>query len=176
MGRRFKGVFHLGTERLMRFAPGEERVSGDTETIEGLDNPRLDALAPDDVGALRQTDSGSASPIRWTRSSRGSRARCSGSGINFGVREIRRVSSTGAAQRVRRFAEAEPAEPVQLSNRSSDMTRHWTASRSPRGRCRYWREAPARRARDEIGNAYVHGERTLRPRTVAGDIIIHPGR
>ena len=53
MGRRFKGVFDLRDDTLMRFAPGEERVSTDTETIRGLDNPKLDALAPDDVAALR---------------------------------------------------------------------------------------------------------------------------
>jgi peptide chain release factor 3 len=38
---------------LLRFTPGEARVSDDTELIEGFDNPRLDALFPDEVGSLR---------------------------------------------------------------------------------------------------------------------------
>ena len=53
MGKRFGGVFHLPNERLLRFAPGEERVASDTEEIVGLDNPRLDALFPEETVALR---------------------------------------------------------------------------------------------------------------------------
>src|SRR5206468_1114676 len=34
MGKRFRGVFHLLNEKLMRFTPGEERVA-DSEIIEG---------------------------------------------------------------------------------------------------------------------------------------------
>src|SRR5436190_4866483 len=37
MGKRFRGVFHLLNDRLLRFAPGEERVATDTERIESLD-------------------------------------------------------------------------------------------------------------------------------------------
>src|SRR6476661_9384640 len=44
MGKSFRGVFHLHTEKLMRFTAGEERIAEDTETIQGLDNPRLAAL------------------------------------------------------------------------------------------------------------------------------------
>jgi len=53
MGKRFRGVFHLLNERLLRFAPGEERIATDTEAIVGLDNPRLDELFPDETPALR---------------------------------------------------------------------------------------------------------------------------
>src|SRR4029077_19090695 len=53
MGKRFRGVFHLGNERLLRFTPGEERITADTERIEGLANPRLDQLFPDEIAALR---------------------------------------------------------------------------------------------------------------------------
>ncbi len=53
MGKRFRGVFHLGNDRLLRFAPGEERVATDTERIEGLDNPRLDDLFAGETAALR---------------------------------------------------------------------------------------------------------------------------
>jgi peptide chain release factor 3 len=55
MGKRFRGVFDLRHDRLLRFIPGEERVGDpdDSELIEGLANPRLDALFPDELGALR---------------------------------------------------------------------------------------------------------------------------
>jgi peptide chain release factor 3 len=53
MGKAFRGVFDLRHDRLLRFTPGGERAGGDTEEIEGLDNPRLDALYPNETGALR---------------------------------------------------------------------------------------------------------------------------
>src|SRR6202165_4516035 len=53
MGKNFRGVFDLMRERLRRFTPGEERVSDDSELIEGLGNPRLDALFPSEGRALR---------------------------------------------------------------------------------------------------------------------------
>ena len=53
MGKAFRGVYHLLHDRLLRFTPGSERVSEDTELIEGLANPRLDSLFPGEVGALR---------------------------------------------------------------------------------------------------------------------------
>ncbi len=53
MGKRFRGVFDLRHDRLKRFTPGEERVTEDTELIEGLANPRLDDLFPDEMPALR---------------------------------------------------------------------------------------------------------------------------
>jgi peptide chain release factor 3 len=53
MGKRFRGVFDLANDRLLRFAPGEERVASETERIEGLDHPRLDTLFPGETAALR---------------------------------------------------------------------------------------------------------------------------
>jgi peptide chain release factor 3 len=53
MGKSFRGVFDLLRDRLKRFTPGEERISDDSELIEGLDNPRLDALFPNEMGAVR---------------------------------------------------------------------------------------------------------------------------
>ena len=53
MGKRFRGVFDLKHDRLKRFTPGEERVTEDAELIEGLANPRLKELFPDEMPALR---------------------------------------------------------------------------------------------------------------------------
>jgi len=53
MGKSFRGVFDLLRDRLKRFTPGEERVSDEGEVIEGLANPRLDALFPGEMPAVR---------------------------------------------------------------------------------------------------------------------------
>lgn len=95
MGKSFRGVWHLLEDRLLRFTPGEEKRT-DAERIEGLDNPRLDELFPDEVAALRADASlireasapfdlgaflaGRQSPVFF------------GSGINnFGVQEVLRA-------------------------------------------------------------------------------------
>ncbi len=54
MGKSFRGVFDLLTDRLLRFRAGEERRSDDEEVIAGLDNPRLQELFPDEVDTLRE--------------------------------------------------------------------------------------------------------------------------
>ncbi len=53
MGKSFRGVFDLLRDRLKRFSPGEERVSDESELIEGIENPRLDALFAGETAALR---------------------------------------------------------------------------------------------------------------------------
>ncbi|HEX6944831.1 MAG TPA: peptide chain release factor 3, partial [Casimicrobiaceae bacterium] len=53
MGKAFRGVYHLLDNRLLRFTPGGERLSEATEVIEGLGNPRLDALFPDEMWGVR---------------------------------------------------------------------------------------------------------------------------
>ena len=93
MGKRFRGVFDLLQNRLLRFTPGEERVSAESETIEGLDNPRLDALFPDEMPALRHdVELIRGAAIRSTYGSfwPGGRRRCfSARAINnFGVQEL----------------------------------------------------------------------------------------
>ncbi len=93
MGKRFRGVYHLLEDRLMRFAAGEERVSSDVERVEGVDNPRLDALFPDEVGALRNDVEllrGASEPFSLERFLAGTQTPVFfGSGINnFGVQEI----------------------------------------------------------------------------------------
>ncbi len=54
MGKAFRGVFHLLTDRLMRFKPGQQRHDGSGELIQGLDNPRLDELFPGEADTLRE--------------------------------------------------------------------------------------------------------------------------
>ncbi|MGH8617519.1 MAG: peptide chain release factor 3 [Burkholderiales bacterium] len=93
MGKAFRGVFHLLTNRLMRFTPGEEKRGGEQEVIEGLDNPRLDALFPDEVQTMRtEVDliRGASPAFDLQRFLAGTQTPVFfGSGINnFGVQEI----------------------------------------------------------------------------------------
>lgn len=93
MGKSFRGVFHLLTQRLMRFTPGQERVSGAQETIEGLDNPTLDAACPDEITRLREDVEliqGASTPFDLALFLAGRQSPVFfGSGINnFGVQEI----------------------------------------------------------------------------------------
>jgi peptide chain release factor 3 len=93
MGKRFQGVFDLRQDRLMRFTPGEERVRDDSELIEGLGNPRLDELFPDETAALRhdvELIRNASSPFDLESFLDGQQSPVFfGSGINnFGVQEI----------------------------------------------------------------------------------------
>ncbi len=92
MGKRFRGVYHLLNDRLLRFTPGEERVV-ESETIEGLANPALDAAFPDEVGPLRadvELIQGASPPFELEEFLAGRQTPVFfGSGINnFGVQEI----------------------------------------------------------------------------------------
>ncbi len=93
MGKRFGGVFDLLRGQLMRFTAGEERLSRDAEAIEGIDNPRLDELFPEEVASLREDVelvSGASAPFDVSRFLSGTQTPVLfGSAINnFGVREI----------------------------------------------------------------------------------------
>ena len=93
MGKAFRGVFDLREDRLVRFTPGEERRSRDSERIEGLDNARLDALFPDETPALRRDVDlirSASSPFELERFRNGEQSPVFfGSGINnFGVQEV----------------------------------------------------------------------------------------
>ncbi|HWS11402.1 MAG TPA: peptide chain release factor 3 [Rhodocyclaceae bacterium] len=93
MGKAFRGVFHLLHEQLLRFTPGEERAGGETELIEGIANPKLDALFPLEVGPLREDVEliqAASHPFDITAFLAGTQTPVFfGSGINnFGVREI----------------------------------------------------------------------------------------
>ncbi|MDX5363474.1 MAG: peptide chain release factor 3 [Pseudazoarcus pumilus] len=92
MGKRFGGVYHLLTNKLLRFVPGEEKRT-EAEVIEGLDNPRLDAEFPMEVGQLREDVDllqGASNPFSLEDFLAGKQTPVFfGSGINnFGVQEI----------------------------------------------------------------------------------------
>ena len=93
MGKSFRGVFHLLNDRLLRFTPGEEKRSDEGEMIVGLDNPKLDALYPGEMGTLRNEVGllrDASTPFDLARFLAGTQSPVFfGSGINnFGVQEI----------------------------------------------------------------------------------------
>ncbi len=93
MGKTFRGVYDLLTDRLLRFQGGEERQSKDTEVVSGLDNPRLDELFPHETEVLREEVGlirGASSPFDLEMFLAGMQTPVFfGSGINnFGVQEV----------------------------------------------------------------------------------------
>ncbi len=95
MGKAFRGVFDLLRDRLVRFTPGEERrgAAEDNELIEGIANPRLDALFPHEMAGVRHDVDlirGASSPFDLDEFLAGRQTPVFfGSGINnFGVQEI----------------------------------------------------------------------------------------
>ena len=94
MGKTFRGVFSLLNNRLVRFTAGEERLSDEAhETIEGLNNPRLDALFPMEMPYVRESIElvqGATEPFSLERFLAGEQSPVFfGSGVNnFGVQDV----------------------------------------------------------------------------------------
>ncbi len=120
MGKQFRGVYHLLNDRVLRFTPGEEKVSAETECIDALTNPVLDKLFPDEVAQLRADVDlirGASAPFDLARFLAGQQTPVFfGSGINnFGVQEILQSLVEWAPAPLprdagtRRVAPAEPA-------------------------------------------------------------------
>jgi peptide chain release factor 3 len=53
MGKRFRGVYNLLSDEVLRFTPGEEKLTNEVEVIDGLEDPRLTESFPDEVETLR---------------------------------------------------------------------------------------------------------------------------
>jgi len=190
MGKAFRGVYHLLHDRLLRFTPGGERVSDDTELIQGLDNPRLDALFSSEMGAVRHDVEllRSASPPFDLAAFLAAKQTpvFFGSAINnFGVQEILQALTEWAPPPQPRDGSArivEPAEPA-----FSGFVFKIQANMDPRHRDRiaFFRVCSGRyapgmkvrhlRARREmkLANAltFMANERVMSEDAVAGDII-----
>lgn len=120
MGKSFRGVFDLLTDRLLRFRAGEERQSKDTEVLEGLDNPRLDELFPDETEVLREEVDlirGASSPFDLEMFLAGMQTPVFfGSGINnFGVQEVLKALIEWAPQPQPRAADERSVKPAEAA-------------------------------------------------------------
>ena len=189
MGKRFRGVFDMLHHRVLRFTPGEARVT-DAELIEGLDNRRLDALFPDEVATLRhdvellrdashpfdlaQFLAGKQTPVFF------------GSAINnFGVQEILRALTEWAPPPQPRDAGSRIVLPIESA--FSGFVFKIQANMDPRHRDRIaffrvcsGRYVPGMKVRQvrtgreiKIANAltFMANERVASENAVAGDII-----
>lgn len=93
MGKTFRGVFSLLKNHLVRFTPGEDRLTADRELIEGLDNPELDALYPMEMPYVRESIElveGATEPFSLEKFLAGEQSPVFfGSGVNnFGVEDV----------------------------------------------------------------------------------------
>jgi peptide chain release factor 3 len=93
MGKAFRGVYHLLHDQTLLFQAGEEHAGGETELIDGLANPKLDAMFPLEMGPMREDVEliqSASHPFDITAFLAGTQTPVFfGSGINnFGVREI----------------------------------------------------------------------------------------
>ena len=189
MGKTFRGVYHLLQDRLLRFTAGAEKRT-DVELIEGLDNPKLDALFPDEVASLRadvalirdasvpfdpqQFLAGQQSPVFF------------GSGINnFGVREVLQALVDWAPPPQPRDGGLRLVQPTEEA--FSGFVFKIQANMDPKHRDRIaffricsGRYAPGMKARHlrtgremKLGNAltFMANERVTSEGAVAGDII-----
>jgi peptide chain release factor 3 len=190
MGKSFRGVFDLRRDRLVRFTPGEERRSDDTELIEGLDNPRLDALFPGETAALRRDVElirGASLPFDLVEFLAGRQTPVFfGSGINnFGVQEILRALVEWAPQPQPRDGGGRLVEPAELP--FTGFVFKIQANMDPRHRDRIaffrvcsGRYQPGMKVRQlrtgreiKLANAltFMANERVASEDAVAGDII-----
>jgi peptide chain release factor 3 len=190
MGKRFRGVFHLGHDRLLRFTAGEERVSHDTEVIEGIDNARLDALYPDETPALRndiELIRAASAPFDLDLFLAGEQTPVFfGSAINnFGVQEILGALVDWAPAPLPRDATVRAVEPMERA--FSGFVFKIQANMDPRHRDRIaffrvcsGRYLPAMKVRQvrtgrdlKLANAltFMANERVASEDAVAGDII-----
>ena len=187
MGKAFRGVFDLRNDRLLRFTPGEERRSDDSELIEGIANPRLDALFPDEMPALRHDVEllrSASAPFDLTEFLAGRQSPVFfGSGINnFGVQEILngadRMGAAAAAARRRQRASCRSRRDRRSPASCSRSRPTWIRAPRPHrllsrvlGALRAGDEsaAPAHGARDQARQRDdVHGQRARRERGRGG--------
>jgi peptide chain release factor 3 len=190
MGKAFRGVFHLLNDRLLRFTPGEEKKSDEGELIAGLDNPKLDALYPGEVGTLRNEVGllrDASTPFDLARFLAGTQSPVFfGSGINnFGVQEILQALLDWAPPPQPRDGTLRIVQPAEAA--FSGFVFKIQANMDPRHRDRIaffricsGRYAPGMKVRHlrsaremKLANAltFMANERVASEDAVAGDII-----
>ncbi len=190
MGKAFRGVFDLIHDRLIRFTPGEERRSSESERIEGLGHARLDALFPDEMGIVRRDVNlvrGASHPFDLPEFLAGRQTPVFfGSGINnFGVQEILRALVEWAPPPQPRDGSVRVVHPAEAP--FSGFVFKIQANMDPRHRDRIaffrvcsGRYTPAMKVRHlriaremKLGNVltFMANERVASENAVAGDII-----
>ena len=115
-GKRFRGVYHLLRDEVLRFSPGEERAQQAVETVSGEALADLDAVYPQEMAAMRdeiELVRGAGASFELPTFLAGRQTPVFfGSGINnFGVREILRALAEWAPPPQSRDAGLRTVEP-----------------------------------------------------------------
>lgn len=118
MGKTFRGVFSLLHNRMVKFTAGEERLTDDRETIEGLDNPELDRLFPLEMPMAREgieLVQGATDPFDLEKFLKGEQSPVFfGSGVNnFGVQDLLDALVNWAPSPLPRDAGVRAVEPTE---------------------------------------------------------------
>jgi peptide chain release factor 3 len=190
MGKTFRGVFDLMTDRVRRFVPGKERQQDDEELIDGVENSRLDELFPGEVEIFREEIElirGASSPFDHELFLGGLQTPVFfGSGINnFGVQEVLQALVDWAPPPQERDAGTRVVAPAETQ--FSGFVFKIQANMDPKHRDRIafvkvcsGRYLPGLRVRHwrldrelRIGNAltFMANQRVSSESAVAGDII-----
>jgi peptide chain release factor 3 len=119
MGKRFRGVYHLLRDEIMLFAPGNERADQAFEVIQGLDNPKLASMFPQEIEQLKmevELVHGASHPFDLEAFLAGKQTPVFfGSAINnFGVREILNALLDWAQPPRERDATVRSVRPTEL--------------------------------------------------------------
>ena len=93
MGKRFRGVYHLLNDEVLRFIPGEEKIGQDVEVLRGADIEKMAVEAPMEMQTMRDETElvmGAGASFDLDEFLKGQQSPVFfGSGVNnFGVREI----------------------------------------------------------------------------------------
>jgi len=96
MGKRFRGVYHLLNDEILRFTPGEEKAGGNFEMLKGAQINQLVQQFPSEMQAMREETelvTGAGASFDLQEFLKGQQTPVFfGSGINnFGVREVLRA-------------------------------------------------------------------------------------
>ncbi len=114
-GKFFKGVYHLLKDEVYLFKAGESSASG-FEIVKGVDNPKLDALFPEEMAQLREEVGllrEASNPFDMGKFLKGEQTPvfCGSAINNFGVREILDALVDWAPAPGARAAKERPVEP-----------------------------------------------------------------
>jgi peptide chain release factor 3 len=189
MGKAFRGVYHLLNDRLLSFVGGEERRS-ESEKLDGINNPLLDAQFPGEVGKLREDVEliqSASSPFHLVDFLAGQQTPVFfGSGINnFGVQEILQALIDWAPPPQERDAGVRFVQPAEAPFTGFVFKIQANMDPKHRDRIAFFRVCSGRYASGmkvkhvrlgremKLANAltFMANERVLMEDAVAGDII-----
>ncbi len=120
MGKRFRGVYHLLNDEVLRFTPGEEKANQDVEVLRGADIEQMAQEAPSEMQTMRDETElvmGAGASFDLQEFLKGQQSPVFfGSGVNnFGVREILRALVDWAPAPLPRATDVRIVQPTEAA-------------------------------------------------------------